>query len=421
MMDYLLAVQAPAYPTANGFAAESAFVEHLRMLRHSIGPEFERLLLVAPQLCEADYRAVGHHLGHVDSLGEGIVLVPAHPLGVSAAGFWRRHARPLWRQLRRLMPRVGVVHSGMSTDLWRPLMAMVCLAGWRARRPVLFFVDIDFRRHSQRLYRLGVWGPRAYVVNRLVHDPLKYLQLRLAPRMFQLVMLKSASMVETFGKGRAHVKNFFDTAYSSRHVLTLEETAARVARLHEGREPLRLVYFGRLAWNKGLDRAVDAVAIARSRGADVLLSVIGDGPCLADLRRRAEERGIGRHVSFFPQLGYGEALFRRLDEAHLSIAAPLIEDTPRAAFDAMARGLPIVAFDITYFRDLAEMSGGVVLAEWPEAESLAAQIVALDRDRARLAAMAERSVAFACANTQELWLSRRTEWMREFALGPARA
>lgn len=416
-MDYVVAVQAPAYPlSATSFAVESAFAEHLKALRISVGSRFARIVLIAPRLSEADFAVQRDYLGTVSAEEDQILLLPAHPLAASPAIFWLRHAWPIWRQVSTILSNGAVVHSGMSTDIWRPLMALVNLAGVRARQPVIFFVDIDFRDHSRRFYRLGIWNLRAYLVNRLLHDPLKWLQVWLAPRLFPLVMLKSPSMVRDFGRGRSHVKNFFDTAHSEAHLLSSAELERRLARIGQV-GPLKIVYFGRLVLNKGVDRIIGAVAAARERGADVELMVIGDGVCLAELQRQADQLKLGASVRFLPQTAYGPDLFARLDDAHLMAAAPLIEDTPRAAFDAMARGLPIVAFNISYFRDLAECSGAVALSQWPDSHDLAEQFVRLHDDRQRLAEMAANALTFATENTQQIWLARRAAWMREFALG----
>jgi glycosyltransferase involved in cell wall biosynthesis len=119
---------------------------------------------------------------------------------------------------------------------------------------------------------------------------------------------------------------------------------------------------------------------------------------------------------------YGPALFERLRDVHAALSTPLREDTPRSAFDAMARGLPVLAFDIAYFRDLAQHSGAVVTSPWPDVQALGEHMVALERDRPRLAALSERAVAFARDNTQAIWVKRRAEWVERYltkSRGPA--
>lgn len=420
-MDYVVAVQAPAYPLSpTRFATESAFAEHLRQLRRAVGPRFDRLVLVAPRLSQSTYVAQRDFLGFVELEVDGICLLPAHPESSSRVGFWFFHAWETWRTARKAVKTAGVVHSGMSTELGRPMMAMINLAAWLSRRPVVFMVDIDFRLHSWRFYKLGRWSLKSYLVNRYLYDPLKWLQVWLAPRMFELVLLKSAAMVEDFGGGRANVKNFYDTAYSLDAVLSVEAMRTRVRWVQDSQLPLHVAYFGRFVEYKGLDRVIDAVRLARSHGADIRLSLIGAGDQLETLRRQTMEFGLGDVVTFIPPVPYGAELFRLLGDVHLSIAAPLIEDTPRSAFDSMARGVPIVAFDISYFRDLAQASGAVALAAWPNAAALASELTNLARDRSRLATMSEAAVGFARRNSQEQWLCKRVQWMHEIVSARAR-
>lgn len=411
--DYLLVVQAPAYPLGgDGFAIESAFAAHLIELRERLGARFGRLVLVAPQWTEAQYTRQAAQMRVVPP-SSGVCFQPAYRLDVSRPAFWARHLLRVWRLLRRAVARAGVVHSGMSTQLGHPLMFMACLVGWRAGVPVVFMVDIDFRRTSERNRSLGVWNLRQYLVNRYAYDPLKWLQVWLAPRLFDLVLLKSASMVERFGGGRRWVRNFFDTVHREADVLAGQALDRHLERLGTPGRPLEAVFFGRLVPYKGLDRAIEAVRLAREAGHDVRLTLVGDGECRAALEAQVAAAGLVEAVRFVGPRPYGEALFQELERADLALATPLVEDTPRAAFDAMARGLPLLAFDITYFRDLADLSGAVALARWPDAADLARALGALERDRPRLAAMARQGLAFARANTQTIWLERRIDWTLE--------
>ena len=421
-MDYVIAVQAPAYPLSDTcFATESAFAQHLRELRHSVGEDFEKVVLIAPALTEAEYAARRDHLGVVDFARDGVVFVPAHRTDTSARRFWLREASGLWRRIRDAVRTAGIVHSGVADDVWRPLMAMVNFAAWLSGRPVMFLVDIDFREHARRYRQVGLWNFRQYLVNRLIYDPLVYLQVWLAPRMFQLVLLKSASMVRDFGLRRAHVRNFYDTAHGADDVLSPAELAERNVMLREPDQPLEAVFFGRFVAYKGLDRAIEAVRLARAQGLDVRLTLIGEGECEASLRQQVAASGLQEAVRFLPPVPYGDPLFEQLRTKHVCVAAPLVEDTPRAAFDAMARGLPVVAFDISYFADLAQASGAVLLAPWPDPGGLAEGFRQLLSDRTRLSSMASAGVEFARSNTQAIWLERRARWMKGIVRPPESA
>lgn len=415
--DYVVAVQAPAYPISPScFATESAFAEHLRALKKEIGPRFARLVLISPIMSEQEYAAQKHHLGKV-TLEDGIAYVPAHPLDVSPLKFWKSHARAIWHLITQVMVDAAIVHSGVSEDIWRPLMAMVNLAALISKRPIVFYVDVDFRSQSEALFRLGIWGTKSYLSNRLFHDPLRWIQVWLAPRLCALVMLKSQRMVRDFGRGKPHVKGFFNTVHSEENVLSAESLDERMEWLRTRNRPLHLVYFGRLVRYKGLDKALEGVRFARESGEDVRFTIIGDGPCLAELQEQVRKSDLAGAVSFVPQVSYGDALFDHLRHTHMAIATPLSDDTPRSAFDAMARGLPIVAFNLPYFEELAASSGAVTLVQWPDSNALGRTIVELSRDRDRLATMAQKGVDFALRNTQHAWLRQRTQWTMHFALG----
>jgi glycosyltransferase involved in cell wall biosynthesis len=415
-MDYIIAVQAAAYPISQtSFATESAFAEHLKELHEQLGKKFNRMVLIAPRLSEQEYQAAKNHLGVINSDEHGIIYLPAHYTNTSAKEFWVSSFRDIWKHVNEAVTHASIVHSGISDDVWRPLLAMVNLIAWRAKVPVVFIVDIDFRRHTWRFYKSGIWSRKAYIVNCLLYDPLKWIQVWLAVRMYQLVLLKGASMACAFGKGRTNVKNFLDTVHRIEDVLTPPQMKSRLEFLFDTSRPLNVVYFGRFVRYKGLDRAIEAVHLARSMGANVVLTLIGDGDQKELLQKQVVETGLENAVNFHPPVRYGASLFQLLNDAHLAIATPLAEDTPRASFDAFARGLPLLAFNITFYRDLAE-NGAVALATWPSVESLAEQLVVLSQDRQRLARMAEAAVVFARENTQAYWLNKRISWTLNTAL-----
>jgi len=412
---YLIVVQAPAYRVRDGvFATEGAFGEHLRMLRDRLAPRFTQVLFAAPQLPRESYEAQKENLAHIDEAAERIEFVPLHPQDRGKLGFWTKDARDAWRRLRSAVERAEVVHSGLADDLWRPTMLFANVAAKAARRPLLFFVDIDFRNDTEMFKETGVWSGKTYWLNKLVYDPAKLAQVHLAPYYADLVLLKSGRMVREVGRGKEHVRNFFDTAHSAGQVIDDEALQARVTRLKDTDRPLRLVFFGRFVEYKGLDRTVRAVATARQRtGRDIRLELIGRGEERPRLEALVAQLDLRDAVTFRDPLPYGPELFAAVRESDVQIATPLVEDTPRAAFDAMAQGMPIVAFGIRYYRDLEEQSGAVRTADWPDPDALADAIADLDRDRDRLAQMARAGVRFARENTQEVWLERRVRWTLE--------
>lgn len=96
---------------------------------------------------------------------------------------------------------------------------------------------------------------------------------------------------------------------------------------------------GRLDRVKGQATLVDAIALLHQRVAAVRLIVVGDGPCLQELRRRAEQRGIAHLCSIVSRTD----VLPLLQQMTVFALPSLAEGTPGALLEAMACGLPIVA------------------------------------------------------------------------------
>jgi glycosyltransferase involved in cell wall biosynthesis len=410
--EYLLVVQAPCYRVdEHTFATESAFAEHLRVLKRKLAPRFDRLWIAAPHSTDDFYRANRGHLGHVDERHEQIFYVPLNRTNVSTLGFWTQEAPAVWRALRQRTKRSRIVHGGLASDVFRPTLLLANLAARLDGCKTLFVVDIDFRRDAWRMWKSGRWSLRSYLACSLVYDPIRLAQMWIATYMSSLLLLKGASLVRDFGRGRPNVRNFWDTAHSSEQIIDDHALEARLKRLEDRTRPISLIYFGRLVPNKGIERMIRSVWKARGlSGRPFTLDLIGTGDDLPRLRACVEALGAGEAIRFNEPLPYGPRLFAKAREADLMLATPLTEDTPRSAFDAMASGLPILGFDIGYYRSLANETQAVETSPWPEVDAFAARIVALDGDRARLDEMSRAAVRFARANTQDIWIDRRIEW-----------
>ena len=150
--------------------------------------------------------------------------------------------------------------------------------------------------------------------------------------------------------------------------------------------------------NLGMNRCIQAVAMAKKAGANVQLDIIGSGEQLDALRRISAECDADSFVRFLGGRPFDQQFFCFLYQYHLLLAAPLREDTPRSALDAMAAGVPFLAFDTYYYRELLESGAGRTVA-WLDVEAMAQAIVELDGNRKQLVSMAERSFAYANSNT----------------------
>jgi glycosyltransferase involved in cell wall biosynthesis len=135
-----------------------------------------------------------------------------------------------------------------------------------------------------------------------------------------------------------HVVPFF----TSMMTRTQLEHALDVAASKSITPTLRVLFSGRLADSKRADFLLDAAAMAREKGVDLEVAIVGDGPLRADLERHAERLGIAQHVKFTGGLPYDEAL-RWYEWAHCLVLPSSGEGWPKVVAEAMCHGLVCIS------------------------------------------------------------------------------
>ncbi len=136
----------------------------------------------------------------------------------------------------------------------------------------------------------------------------------------------------------------------------------------------------RLSHEKGVDLAIAALALLRSRGQDAALAIAGDGPEEQALRRQAEAAGLADRVHFLGRVADVGALYRTLDCLMIP-SRDGAEGLPNVLLEAMSAGLPVVATRVAAVPE-------VLVDE-------AAGLVVPPGDAPALAAAAERALASA--------------------------
>lgn len=403
---YVMVMPVPARQLADGsFRIESAFALHLRTLKRKLGDLADRLVLLGPELEPASDADTTLATIRPD---EGIEFVGLYPVAIGNRAFLGRWL-DVMRRIRAQVDRAFIVHAGPS-HLTRFFEFPSLLMAKRRGKATIFITDIDNRRSPQMQHRTGLMSLRKYLVARWLYGTAMHWQHRHAASHFSLVLLKGADMVADYGRGRPNVHNIIDAAFEEEHLIEPSLLQRKVSVAHEG--PLRVVYFGRLVAYKGVDHMLRAVKVARDAGAALSFEIIGDGDERARLTSLAAELGLGDTVHFVGAVPFGEPLFSRLRAAHVLLAAPLSEDTPRSAFDALASGQMIVAYDTYYYRDLHKAGAPVTVVPWLDDDAMGRALAGIARDRKGLASAMLAARDHAVPNTQDAWLDRRVAWTR---------
>ena len=408
-----MVLRIPAYRIDAGhFAVESAFAAHLRLLRDKLGGSWADLIVAAPTFDAADYHRLQTQLAVIDESAERIRFVGLFPANLGKFGFFMR-LPSVWMELWRQVKRASVVHASTS-DLFRPFEFPALAFGSLQGKKTICLTDIDNRRSAEMKYKTGRWNWRQYWTTRLLHGSFTHLQHKLAVRAFSQTLLKGVCFANDYGNGRETVKFFLDSAFSQSDIISPSRLAQKLSRLTETANPVRLVYFGRLVDYKGVDHMLRAIAQAKVNGlANFKFQIIGDGEAREALEQLTNTLSLRDQVTFTGAVKFGPDLFERLYDCDLLLAAPLAEDTPRSALDAMASGQAVLAYDTYYYRDLKTLSGALEVVPWRDEAALTQRITALCVDRSRLANLIVHGVEFAKSNTQEIWLDRRLAWTRE--------
>ncbi len=110
-------------------------------------------------------------------------------------------------------------------------------------------------------------------------------------------------------------------------------------------------YVGRLSQEKGVDRAIEALAAIRRSEPTAQLHLIGDGPMRSKLKEQAKQLRVNDSVRFW---GWQDDPKRFYEAMDMLLLPSHTEGLPNSALEAMAMGVPVAATDVGGVRDLLD-------------------------------------------------------------------
>jgi glycosyltransferase involved in cell wall biosynthesis len=150
--------------------------------------------------------------------------------------------------------------------------------------------------------------------------------------------------------------------------------------------PLRLVYIGRIAREKGLYETLQGVRLALELGVDARLVIAGQGAEEARLRRYAQALGIASRVTFAGPV-FGRDKVTVLAGSDVMILPSYAEGLPYALLEAMAAGVPVIATPVGAIPDVVTAGTHGCIVPPRDGKAMAEAIAELARDRERLSWM----------------------------------
>ncbi len=174
--------------------------------------------------------------------------------------------------------------------------------------------------------------------------------------------------------------------------------------------PLRIISVGTLEQlYKAQDVLIRAVARCAERGADVHLTLVGDGKYRSQLERLVARLGIATRVAFKGHLSPADAVRAELDKANLFVLPSRQEGLPRALIEAMARGLPAIGSTVG---GIPELLPAEDLVPPGDVEALTSRIQEFYESAARRRTAGARNLREARAYHEETLTGRRDAFYR---------
>jgi glycosyltransferase involved in cell wall biosynthesis len=159
-----------------------------------------------------------------------------------------------------------------------------------------------------------------------------------------------------------------------------------------------ILSIGRIYRNKGIFDLIDAIALAVAKNPHITCMLVGAMPAFDEtntIYKRLEERPeLRRHITLLPACP-SEKVWEYLCAADLFAFTSHAEGMPNSLLEALAMGVPAVAFAIPPVVEIAAGAEGVLLVPPQDVAGLAEALVRLAEapdERARRGALGKNQV-----------------------------
>ncbi|QVL50290.1 MAG: glycosyltransferase family 4 protein [Thiocapsa sp.] len=282
----------------------------------------------------------------------------------------------------------------LARFLWSPFQLAIFLC---RRRP-------DIVHLNSSLERKAFWRDFVYLlVSRLCRRPV-VLQIHggYLPEVFcagspilSAIVRRALSMTETIVLLAESERVAYSRFVPGVHIRVVANAidvgpslAGAKADLRRG-ENLKLVYVGRLATEKGISEAIEAIDILRREGVDVSFKIAGAGPAEGELRDRVSMLGLADRVQFLGAV-FGDDKDDLWLEADVFVFPTFhVEGLPYALLESMAARTIPVTCPVGGIPDVMQDEVHGLFVPPHEPAAVAAAILWIHENRAAARAMGE--------------------------------
>ena len=341
-------------------------------------------------------RTLERLVGAVEERGGTVrVFTVNDPEAVSLQNVERYPSVPFWayKQLRMAWPGQSRVNAAVAA--FRPTLVHaatefgVGMAGRRAARtlgvPFVSSYHTSFTAYAQ-FYKLGLLAKPGWTFLRWFHN----IGLRTyCPTQAIVDEVNAQGFTNTTVWSRGVDAERFSPRYRSNELR---------ARIGASDDTLVVSYVGRVAAEKGLDVAMQALRVANdARPGRIKFIGVGDGPYEAELHRQAPTG------SWLPGKLLGDSLSEAFASGDVFLFPSTTDTFGNVLLEAMSSGMPVVGADVGPTREQMAPDRGWLIKPGDSA-AFAQALIALVDDRATLVTARERALAFAASKTwKSVW------------------
>jgi glycosyltransferase involved in cell wall biosynthesis len=323
-------------------------------------------------------------------------VLPAGPVKLIASHV-PAFLRAPGRYLATLRYSLGLSRGGIRAWLWQLFYFAEAMIVWRrCQRRGITHLHAQFADTATDSALLVTHYEPAWTWSIAVHGPDEFAEA-LHNRIGEKLARANAVIAASEGAA-ARARMLMDAAGAAK--LTVVRLGVDATRFSPGERgdghpgAFRALCLGRLVERKAQRILIAAVARLAERGAEVHLTVAGDGPTRPSLERLATDLGIADRVTFTGVVGQDEAieLYRGADVFALP---SLAEGLPVVLMEAMACGLPVISTRIDAIPELIDDGVNGLFVEAGDAQGLADALARLAGDpelRNRLGTAAREKV-----------------------------
>lgn len=138
-----------------------------------------------------------------------------------------------------------------------------------------------------------------------------------------------------------------------------------------------VVMVSRLAHEKGIERAIAAIAKCRENGIEARLHIVGNGNMRPVLEKTAVEKGLAGHIFFY---GEQENPYRYMKHADLFLMTSYHEAAPMVLEEARCVGLPVLTVENTSSHEMVTIQAAGWVCDNSQ-EALEASLIRILKDQ----------------------------------------